>query len=407
MQDTYHANEGSRPHDKKPRKRGPISSGMLAVVLLVAVLSFVLGTRSDAIMRAVGPIVGIKVAERPLDYGAIENTYKNLVKYYDGDLSADELQAGANRGIVEAAGDRFTVYMSPKEAAEFEKELSGEIGGGIGAEIGQRNDQPTIIRVLPGNPAEKAGLQAGDTIIGVNDDETAGWTVEKVVGKVRGDVGTSVRMTVLREGEEKEFTITREEVKNPSVESEVRGDTGILKLSRFDDETGAQARAKATELKEAGVKRIVLDLRGNGGGYVTAAQAVAGLWLDDKVVLSEKRGGKTVDEIKSTGEPVLADMPTTILVNSSSASASEIVAGALKEYKVATLVGEKTYGKGSVQQVVDLAGGAKLKVTIAKWYTPKGVNITKEGIKPDKEVGLTAADANAGRDPQLEAALAQ
>ena len=408
MPDSYSADGGSVSKGQQPRKRSEkASSKTAALVLLVAIAGFAVGARSDEIIRTVGPMFGMKVAATDLNYDEIEATYKNLAKYYDGKLDAETLEEGASRGLVEAAGDRYTTYLSKKEAAEFEKELSGDIGGGIGAEIGMRNDTPTIIRVLPGNPAQQAGLQAGDAIVAVNGEDAAGRTVEDVVQDIRGEVGTSVKITIFRDGEPKEVAVTRAEVNNPSVQSSIDGTIGTLTLTRFDTETGSLARSEAMKLKNAGVEKVILDLRGNGGGYVTAAQAVAGIWLDNKVIMIEKRDGKTVDELKSTGEPVLAGMPTVVLVNGSSASASEIIAGAFKEYGTAKIVGEKTFGKGSVQQMIDLPEGAKLKVTIAKWYTPKGTNITKHGITPDTAIELTAEDANAGRDLQLEEAKKQ
>jgi carboxyl-terminal processing protease len=180
---------------------------------------------------------------------------------------------------------------------------------------------------------------------------------------------------------------------------------GILTISRFDSETSSLARAASRDFKNQGVKAVILDLRGNGGGYVDAAQDLAGLWLDGKVVVTERSGGKVVDELKSTSNPILASIPTVVLVNGGSASASEIVAGALQDYKVAKLVGEKTFGKGSVQKLIDLPEGAQLKVTVARWYTPSGKNITKEGIAPDVAVTLSAEDVNADLDPQFDAAM--
>jgi carboxyl-terminal processing protease len=159
------------------------------------------------------------------------------------------------------------------------------------------------------------------------------------------------------------------------------------------------------DFKNKGVKGVVVDLRGNGGGYVTAAQAVAGIWLDRQLVTTERTNGKVTEELKSTGTPILNGIKTIVLVNGSSASASEIVAGALHDHKVATLVGETTFGKGSVQKLVNLSDGATLKVTIARWYTPAGVNISEKGIVPDTTVVRSADDINASRDPQLEAAL--
>jgi carboxyl-terminal processing protease len=376
-------------------------------IAIVAAVGFVAGTRSNELLGAIAPVFGFKVATGTIDLASVEKTYRELKANYDGTLDTKKLIDGASRGLVAAAGDQYTVFMDAKEATEFDKDLSGQIGGGIGAEIGIRDDQPTIIRVLAGNPAEKTGLKVGDTIVAINDESTSGWTADKAAMNIRGEVGTTVKLGVLRGNEAKEFTITRDTVSNPSVESRVENGVGILTVSRFDDQTADLARRAADSFKTQNVKGVILDLRNNGGGYVTAAQEVAGIWLDNKVVVSERTGGKVTDELRSGGNPVLTGIPTVVLVNGSSASASEIVAGALQDYDTAMLLGEKTFGKGTVQKILDLGAGTQLKVTIARWYTPKGKNITKEGIKPNQSVELTAEDANAGRDPQLEAAKAR
>jgi carboxyl-terminal processing protease len=284
--------------------------------------------------------------------------------------------------------------------------LSGEIGGGIGAEIGIRSDRPTIIRVLDNHPAQKAGLQAGDVITMVNDESSLDWTADKTASSIRGEVGTTLKLTVLRGEKTESYTITRQTVTNPSVESKVEDGIGTLTISRFDGETASLAKDVAENFKQQNVRGVILDLRGNGGGYLTAAQDVSGLWLNDKIVVSERTNGKEVDQLRSAKDSVLAGVPTVVLVNGASASASEIVAGALQDYKVATLIGEKTFGKGTVQKVLDLGAGTQLKVTVARWYTPNGKNITKEGIMPNQKVELTAEDVNNSKDPQFDAAIA-
>lgn len=376
----------------------------ILTIAVVAVIGFVAGTRGNEILGVVGPALGFKVETGTLDLSSVQRTYRELKSNYDGTIDEAKLIDGASRGLVSAAGDQYTVYMDAKEAESFNDDLSGKIGGGIGAEIGLRNDIPTIIRTLPGNAAEKAGLLAGDIIIGVNDESTSGWTATKAAEKIRGEVDTTVKVKVVRGGDEKEFTITRAIVNNPSIQTSVENGIGTLTISRFDGETSALALKAAQAFKQQNVRGVILDLRGNGGGYLTAAQDVAGLWLNNKVVVSERTNGKVVDELKSGNNALLAGIPTVILVNGSSASASEIVAGALQDHKAATLIGEKTFGKGTVQKVIDLGAGTILKVTIARWYTPNGKNITKEGITPDQVIELKAEDANAGRDPQMDAA---
>jgi carboxyl-terminal processing protease len=374
-------------------------------IAFVAVVGFIAGTRSNELMGAIGPMLGFKVETSTLDLSSVQKTYQQLKLNYDGTLDTQKLIDGANRGLTTAVDDQWTVFMDKKEAEEFDKELSGEIGGGIGAEVAIRNDQPTIIRIVPGNPAEKSGLNVGDVITKVNDTSTKDMSSSDVVTRIRGNIGTTVKISVLRDGEEKSFSVTRAEVNNPSVQSSTNDGIGTIKITRFDSETASQAEKVAQDFKSQNVRAVILDLRDNGGGYVKAAQAVAGLWLDDKVVVVEKTGGKVVEQLRSGANPLLAGIPTVVLVNGNSASASEIVAGSMQDYKVATLVGEKTFGKGTVQNVIDFANGSKLKVTIARWYTPKGKNITKEGIQPDKKITLTKDDTNAGKDPQQDEAV--
>lgn len=391
----------------QPSKQKKWSFAPSTFVLIIGVVlagGYMSGTRNDQIVGAVAPVFGFKVETGTLDLDSVQTTYRQLKANFDGDLDTTKLVSGASRGLVAAAGDEYTIYMDRKEAEEFNKDLNGDIGGGIGAEIGNRASRPTVIRTLPDTPAQKAGLQPGDTVIGVNDESTDGWSVSDTVSKIRGEVGTTVKITVLRSGEPKDFTITRAKITSPSVDSSIEDGVGIMTLRRFDETTTDLARKAALDFKDKGVKGVVLDLRGNGGGLLSSAQEVAGLWLRDKMVVSERTRGKTTGELRSGGNPILEGLPTVVLVNSGSASASEIVAGALQDNKAATLIGEKTFGKGSVQKLVDLSDGSVLKVTIAKWYTPNGKNINKSGINPDRKVDLTADDANAGRDPQLQAA---
>lgn len=385
--------------------QGVSLSTLIMSIIAVFVIGFALGTRSNEVATNVGKALGLKVSTDTLDFASVQKTYQELEANYDGKLDKNALIDGASRGLVAAAGDRYTVFMDKQEAEDFSKELSGEVSG-IGAEIGVRNGQPTVIRTLENSPAQKSGLQAGDTIIGVNDLSMRDTDADKVAKNIRGDEGTSVKVTVKRALEVKDFTIVRAKVTDPSVRSRVDSGVGVLTITRFDADTGSLARQAAESFKTQNVKGVILDLRDNGGGYLDAGRDVAGLWVQNKTLVSERTNGKTTDEIKSTADPILAGVKTVVLVNGSSASASEIVAGALQDYKVATLVGEKTFGKGTVQKIINLADGRELKVTVARWYTPNGKNITKEGITPDQKVELTLTDTNAGNDPQLAAGMA-
>lgn len=388
---------------EKGRKKLNKSVVFLAFFVTLAA-GYIAGTFNNQIVGTIAPLFGLKVYTGTLDLSSVQETYQYVKAYYDGKVDDQTLIDGANKGLVSALGDEYTVYLDSDEAKAFEDDLSGTIGGGIGAEISIRNDRVAIVRILDDNPAKAAGLLAGDVIDTINDESTDGQTVEQAVSKIRGEVGTTVKLGILRDGKAMTFTVTRDNVKNPSVVTNISGNLGIMTISRFDNETAALTRSAAQEFVRKGVKNVILDLRFNGGGYLNAAQSVASLWLDDQVVVSERSGSTVIATLRSESNPVLGNMKTVVLVNSLSASASEIVAGALQDHKKATIIGNQTYGKGSVQKLITLSGGAELKVTIAKWYTPDGNNISEKGIKPDKTVDLTADDSNAGRDPQLDAA---
>jgi len=392
-------------HSSAPMRRRALRERRVPTAVMVLAFIFVAGIGYVAGLYGTGALTARLAGVTDIDLSTVQETYRELAQNFDGDLDTTKLIEGASRGLVEAAGDQYTVFMNSEESTAFDDSLTGNIGAGIGVELGIRGNAPTILRILQGNPAEKAGLQVGDVIHSVNGESTSGKALEEVTGVIRGEEGTTVKLGVIRAGEEKTFTLTRARVNNPSAYGSIKDGTGVMTITRFDDDTGSLARAVASDFKHKGVRHVVLDLRGNGGGYVTAAQAVAGIWLDRQVVTTERRGGKVTDELKSTGQPILAGIPTAILVNESSASASEIVAGALHDHKVAKLVGQTTFGKGSVQKLVNLSNSAMLKVTIARWYTPNGVNISEKGITPDVAATRTADDINAGRDPQLEAAL--
>ena len=373
-------------------------------LVIVAIVSFVAGARSDALFANVASVFGVRTSNKTIDLSSVQKTYQELVANYDGKLDTQKLIYGANRGLVEAAGDPHTAYMDPDETKEFDKSLSGQIGGGIGAEIGLRSNKPTIIKPLENSPAQKAGIKAGEAIVKVNDEASSDWSVEKVVSKIRGEVGTSVKLTLLSGGQTREVSVVRQNIVSPAVESEIDGEIGILKVNRFGDDTVSLSRKYASEFVEKGVKKVILDLRNNPGGTVGAAQGLLGIWLDNQIAMTERRGSEIVKTLRTTGTPILGNMKTVVLINGNSASASEITAGALREYGKATLVGQKSYGKGSVQIVLGLPGGSQMKVTEARWYTPKGKNIDKTGIEPDIKVDLSSDDVNNNVDPQMDKA---
>lgn len=341
-----------------------------------------------------------------LDYSSINRVYSLLKNNYDGNLDKNSLIDGLKSGLVEATGDPYTNYFNAKEAADFENELSGSFTG-IGAELGTDNDDHiVIVSPLNGYPAQKAGLKPKDIIAAVDGQSTDGKSVDAVVKKIRGPGGSKVTLTIVRgSGSPFEVTIARAKITIASVEAHVDGNIGYLKVNQFNSDTVKLAQAAADDFKAKGVKGIVLDLRANPGGYLDGAVELSSFWLQKgKTVVSERRAGKVENIDRANGKNPFYGLPTIVLINSGSASASEITAGALHDNKVATLVGVKTFGKGSVQQVIKLGDGSELKVTSAHWYTPAGKNIDKQGIEPDIKIENSEADAKAGKDLQKDKA---
>ncbi len=389
---------------ERTKNQKKVSFGVLALAILLA---FVAGNRFQTVgdyFFAPYTNKGNQTLSQNIDFASVEKVYDLLKQKYDGKLDMQKLQDGLNKGLVDAAGDPYTVYMSEKEATEFQDDLNGTFSG-IGAELGKRNDNLVVISPITDSPAQKAGLRSGDVIVKINGEETTNLSVDTAVNKIRGEAGTDVKLGLIRGDTPLELTITRAQITVPSVKSEIlEGNIGYLQITRFSDDTASLANTAAQEFKSKNVKGIVLDVRNDGGGLLDAAVKVAGLWLDNKVVVAEKQDGRTTSELRTGNNPPLAGIPTTMLINEGSASASEILAGALHDHGVAKLIGKKSFGKGSVQELIDLPNGGKLKVTVARWYTPKGKNIDKEGIKPDIEVELSTDDANNNRDPQKDRA---
>ena len=360
-------------------------------------------------MATIGFVIGTRMqwlSATQLDYSSLNEVYNVLSSKFDGKLDEDKLLEYAAKGMVAGAGDVYTEYMTAEEYADLEVELSGELKG-IGVEIGMNADNRlSIISTLDDSPAKAAGLQAGDLIIEVDGEDATNWTTNQAASAIRGEIGTKVKLTVLRDGEQLDYEVERAKVENPSVKWEVEDDIGYMRVSTFGDDTAMLSREAAEQLVDSGVKGIVLDLRSNTGGYVDAAQAVASLWLNaGDTVTQERAGNRTIATVSATGGNILKDYPTVVLIDGATASASEIVAGALRDNASAKLVGYQSFGKGLVQEVVELNNGDILKVTIAKWYTPNGDNINEEGLKPDEEVEMTSQQYNSGDDTQLDRAI--
>jgi len=388
--------------------RGQKKQVTYGTVILLVIVAFVFGNRFQTLgdwFFAPYTNKGNQALSQNLDFNSTEKVYEILKQKYDGKLDTQSLQDGLLKGLVDASGDPYTTYMSAKEAALFNDDLNGTFTG-IGAELIQQNGSVMVSTPLSGFPAEKAGVRARDIIYKINDEDATKLSIGEAVKKIRGDAGSTVKLTLIRDGAQIEVPIVRAKITVASVESSVlEGNVGYIKISRFGDDTADLANKAAQDFKSKNVTKVIVDLRNNGGGLLDSAVKVAGIWMDNQVVVVEKEGGRTKSTLKTGNNPILNNVETVILINEGSASASEILAGALHDHGVAKLVGEKTYGKGSVQEIVDLEDGAQLKVTVAHWFTPKGVNVNKEGIKPDEEVKLTEEDFSNSRDPQKDWAL--
>ena len=336
----------------------------------------------------------------------LNEVYSQISSNFDGSIDKTQLIEGAKKGLTAALADPYTVYYDSKEAAEFKSDLKGEIKeAGVGIEMMKQGDYVVVTRTLPNNPARKAGVHAGDVIFAINGEEVWDKDTEIIASKLRGPSGEKVKLTVARDKQKLDFELVREKINNVSADITYQDKTAIISVYRFSEDTGTLVQSFTKDFKNKGINKIILDLRNNGGGYVTAARDLLSLWLDGDKILTQKSAtiGQTITYAKR-GEATLKDMKTIVLVNNATASASEIVAGALKDYKKATILGTKTYGKGVVQTMLELSGGSLLKITTAHWYTPEGQTINKTGISPDVEVERSYSDINSGKDPQLDKA---
>lgn len=325
-------------------------------------------------------------------------------------VSNEERIQAAISGLVRSYGDPYTTYMPPVDAAAFNEDISGNFSG-VGMEVGMREDVVTVIAPLPQSPAEKAGIMAGDSIVRVNDQSTEGISVDEAVQLIRGEQGTEVKLTIYREGESefRDITIVRDTITIPTIKTEKRGDVFIVSLYSFNAIAESEMQRALREFVQSDAEKLVLDLRGNPGGYLQSAVNIASYFLPmGKTVVRESFGDGTKEDVyRSSGRELgrAAPKQVVVLVDGGSASASEILAGALKEHGVATLIGTQTFGKGSVQELIELEHGSALKVTVARWLTPNGTSISEGGLTPDMVVERTMEDRAENRDPQLDAAL--
>ncbi|MFA6485762.1 MAG: S41 family peptidase [Candidatus Magasanikbacteria bacterium] len=351
-----------------------------------------------------------------VDFNEFWNVWDKIREKYvkSGTVKDTDLFYGAVQGLVYALGDPYSVYLPPKSADEFAKSLSGEFEG-IGAEIGLKLGQLVVVSPLPDSPAQKAGLRPGDQILAIDKVDTTGMDSTAAVMKIRGQAGTPVVLMIARAGSTKtiDITIIRAKINVPSVMFEWKGDpasdgagkVAYVRVMQFNENTTGDFDRYVRQLKKDGAKAMILDLRNNPGGYLDSAVTMASEWIKDGKIVSERFSSTTINTHETEGEHRLFGLKTAVLINGGSASASEIVAGALQDHKSATIIGEKSFGKGSVQEFETFDDGSALKLTVAEWLTPNGKNINESGITPDIEVIEDFEKEKVGEDVMIDRAL--
>ncbi len=332
-------------------------------------------------------------------------------KHVNPDVKDADLFYGSVNGLVEGIGDQHSHFLPPDVAKMQKADMAGNFAG-IGAQVGPNKDKRlSIVAPLDGQPAAKAGLMAGDLILEIDGAKTDDMNLIDAVNRIRGEKGKPVKLLIFREGwkEPREFVIVRDSVEVKSVRWTKRPENGkrlaVVTIVGFHEDTIKLFFQAAAEMRAWGAQGVIVDLRNDPGGALQAAVEVAGAWVPGvPIVRLVQRGGRT-EEYAPHSPPLLMGIPTVVLVNGGSASASEILAGALQDYQQAVIIGEKTYGKGSGQLVFDFKDGSRLLLTNFLWYTPSGRSINKDGISPDQKVELKPADAEKKKDPQMDAAI--
>lgn len=388
----------------------------ISIIVVVALMggSFYFGYQQGTKKPQTVIIRGVANLEegkpQTIDFSLFWDAWQTIKdKYVTADkLDNQNLLYGAISGLVGALKDQNSVFMPPTDAQKFSEDISGEFGG-IGAEIGTKDEQLVIVAPLKNTPAERAGLKASDKILKIDQTITNGLSVEEAVKLIRGEKGTTVVLTILRDGWDnpKEISITRDTIQTPTLDWEIKeGDIAYIHLYNFYEKAPLLFYQAVAEMIFKNPKGIIIDLRDDPGGYLEAAVNLAGWFLKpgETVVSEEFRSGEK-QTLTSTGNGFLKNIPIVILINEGSASASEILAGALRDNRGVKLIGKKSFGKGTVQELIPLKDNSVIKVTIAHWLMPGGQLIEKNGLTPDYEVNLTDDDIKAGRDPQLDKAI--
>ena len=404
--------------NKRQTKKGWVIKTVSVVVLLAVSfgLGLHLGKKGYVFQPKSFSVVNQGSGPQNVNYQILWDALNDLnQKSIEKPIDQQKALYGAVSGAVASLGDPYTEFFAPQDLTNFQTQMQGNFDG-IGAAVGMQNGLITIIAPLDGSPAQKAGLLSQDVIAKVNASSTATWTVDQAVAAIRGPQGTPVTLTILRQGKSQPFdvTITRENIVVKSVnwkykDVQVNGKTehiAIITISQFGDDTKGLFEQAVTDVLQHSVSGIVLDLRNNPGGYLQTAVDAASAWIPKgKTIVTEAHSDGTSVVYSAEGNNQLANIKTVVLINGGSASAAEILSGALHDYKIAELIGEKSFGKGSVQELDNLPDGSAVKITIAKWITPNGQNLNHNGLNPDVPVTLTQDEVNKGQDPQMDKAI--
>lgn len=396
--------------------------GGAAVIAVLMLGAFVAGAqfgydRGPAISEVIAVTNKTNLVSESADFDPFWQTWKTIDQKFieNGNsttskhVSDQERVWGATRGMVESLGDPYTVFLPPVEKKKFDDDIAGNFGG-VGMEVGMKDGKVTVVAPLPNTPAKRAGIQTGDRVLKINDENIAGLSIDEAISRIRGKAGTSVKLTIERPSEKelKEITLVREVITIPTIETKkLPGGIFVISIYNFSAQSPNLFRAALREFVESKSTKLILDVRGNPGGYMEAAIDMASWFLPrESVIVREVRKDASEKAYRSHGYNVFTNkLKLVVLMDQGSASASEILAGALKEHGKATLVGEKTFGKGSVQELIPITKDTSLKVTVARWLTPNGHSISASGLEPDIKVGITKEDVEADRDPQLAKAL--
>ena len=393
-------------------------SFFLVVFLLLGSfwIGYISGVKSQSSENQVHPISSAVIDNKlPADKNEVDFSLFWKVwdllkqKYVDqSSLDAQNLVYGAIKGMLKATGDPYTTFFDPKETKAFSQDIGGSFEG-IGAELGIKDDILTVIAPLDGSPAQKAGLLAGDKVLKIDDKSTADVTIDQAVDLIRGKKGTTVKLTVLHKGDQetKDIAITRDVIQVKTVTVDFKdSNIAYLKINQFGEKTSAEFDLAMNQIIAHNSRGIVLDLRNNPGGFLDKSVDVASRLIPKgKIVVTEEDGTGKKDNLYTAGGDKLSQISMVVLINEGSASASEILAGALRDDRSIQLIGKKSFGKGSVQELMSLPGNSSVKITVAKWLTPNGDYIMEKGINPDIDVDLTLDDINNNRDPQLDKAI--